>query len=205
MILLKKRFLVLVFLFLGLFVFSIIFIALKNITLFQSPAQKSSQEQLQNLVPSLYPGLSWTPRDKRLESQSSDYRLYYSSQKINGDVPLLGEEWVATKQNISEKELLKLESDFRNYYDREIRKFGWNLDIKTNGFLLQTTNAGGPRGDIWGYVKVDKGVVWVFILQTTRISAAGVPPPSLGCPCNMEFRAFVSGALSLSDILPNSL
>lgn len=207
MILNKSRFGIIFFLFLGMSILFISSIILKTdffLKLSKSPAQESYEGQQQNFIPSLYPELAWA-FSKGSKTQASDYRIYYSSQKLDGNISLLGKEWVATKQNISEEELLKLESDFRNYYDRKLHKFGWNLDIKTNGFLLQTTNAGGPRGNIWGYVKGGKGLVWAFILQTTRTSMTGIPPPSLGCPCNMEFRVFVSDALLLDNVLPNSL
>lgn len=201
----KGKFFVVIVLLLLIFIPLITFILQKKSS--KPLESKSLQDEQQFVTPPFYPKLLWTPADNQeLKKLLSDRMVYYSSKNRDGNFSLSGKEWVATKQNISKEELYKLVSDLTNYYEDEFTKRGWIFSTKVNGFLLQPMAADGPGGGIWGYIKVENGILNAIVLQKKiPISLFGPtvrsPDP---CPCDITFRMFVSNPQDLTKVLPKS-
>ncbi len=170
------------------------------------PANISSPTVAQidsSFTPPFYPGLSWTVDEKqKLGTDIKDRVIYYSSKNTFGHFGMLGKEWVATKKNISKEEIYLLDHDFKSYYGVGLSKLGWLQDTKLNGFRLSPMVADGPTGSLWGYIKVENGIIKAIILESRLpVSISGIGATGQ-CPCDITFRMFVSKPQVLNQVLP---
>lgn len=156
-------------------------------------------------IPSFYPGLSWSESKKQeLVNSIKNNMIYYSNKNTFGHFGIQGKEWIATKRNLSKVELDNVVSDVIHYYGSKLSKQGWKDSVKTNGFLIQAIEADGPGGGIWGYIKLDNGMVRAIIFQKRWPYFLDDPVSTENCPCDITFSMFISDAEDLTKLLPKS-
>ena len=197
----NKPFLVLftLIIFLALFFFIIIYFT-RNKTLPLVSQTKIQEEQSD--LPKLYPELSWSLEVKPIpESIKSSAGLLYGSYGEQINLVLDGNEWIAKKNNMEKNELYRLEENFNKYYDSYLLQNGWKTKIPVADFTLATLSADGPTGGIWGYLKEKNTSIQVIILNKKMLLKTPQTPLSLNCPCDVEFRIFVSNPIATETIL----
>ncbi len=169
------------------------------------PESKNPQDKQQLPFTPFDLELSWTIDDKQeLWTDIKNQVIYYSSKNTFGHFGMPGKEWIAIKKNISKEEVYTISNDFRNAYDRELSKLGWLQYTKLGGFKLSPIEAGGPVGNVWGYIKVENGTIKAIIFSSRLpVSISGMGSTGK-CPCDVTFRIFVSNAQDLTKVLPKS-
>jgi len=155
-----------------------------------SPTPSSSSNTLG--APQLPTSLNWNPVDQ------SDTNSIYNNNKGSfiyashaEDVDIKGSEWVSVQEN---------ESDSIKEYQSTLLKNGWSNYIRYNNRTIATVAADGPTGGVWGYLKVvdEKITVIAISLRTVSKNSTRTTYP---CPCNYEYRVFISTPVSISEAL----
>lgn len=139
-------------------------------------------------LPSSFMGFSVS----KIESDSSieTNALYYDYNSI----PLSLSAWIARREDVGGEEYRKLSDLVRKFLDSEFINKSWSPEIIVYGKPLQPLTADGPGGRIWGYIKKENNKFQVVLIQEMNSSQKGQPVsnPTQDCPCNLEFRVFLS-------------
>lgn len=115
--------------------------------------------------------------------------LYYDNKPIG----LEGTEWVVTKNNLSDKEYASSIKDFETFTNIQLQKLDWVTEKTIDGHKFSVLSASDPTSNVSGYLKIMNGKIQVILLQTQR--------DKLQCPCNLEFRIFLSNVYNLQDLI----
>jgi len=143
-------------------------------------------------VPPLYSKLKWrevnTGSNTSLYSDIKNNILYYKSEVLK--LNIAGQEWTALEDK---------EGEFEKDYEQELIKNNWSSELPFNEDRLQTINAGGPIGGIWGYIKITGKKMRIIVLSMERTS------PKTGkltdiCPCNHAYHIFISNVIPMTEI-----
>ena len=137
-------------------------------------------------LPSSYMGYTFT----KLASESGALgknALYLGNKGYN----LEGTEWVVKKNNVSDAEAAQFGKDFTSFAEVQLSRLGWVKEGEHKGAKVAPVAANGPTGSVWGYLKTDNGKIQVMILKSDK----GKPT----CPCNIEFRVFLSNVENLDS------
>lgn len=152
-----------------------------------SPTQKTVVDSLD--APQFLSLLDWKDVDTNVKgSLYQDIKnsvLYYN---LDTPISIPGREWVA---------ITDTKGEFETNYDDQLIKEGWSQNNKYNAHPLSTITADGPTGNIWGYSKIVDGNLRAIIISRGSISKT-TGKVTTGCPCNYEYRIFVS------DIIPTN-
>lgn len=150
----------------------------------------------------LYPLLVWknipSTDQNSIQNSSKDSMIYSNNEPLS--VPISGKEYVATKKNLSTQDESTLYNNFKNFYDQQLTTTGWEQQIKYSNQQLTTIVADGITGNMWGYLKISNGTLGIFVLSRniTFLVGTSIEPPS--CPCNVEYRVFISNPIPSSEL-----
>lgn len=162
-------------------------------------------------LPEFFPEASWE-KVSASEPHFGESRIFCGFGRIIcGDSYICGDEWV-TRINVSTYEEMWSKVDaFREYFRSELSKRGWAWRVNVRGFELTGAAADEPCGmsSTWGYIKVQNERLRTIILDYSsfvygpeRIGDEWAPCRRKDCPCEIEFRIFISKIISLDEFLP---
>ncbi len=148
-------------------------------------------------IPSGFMGFSVSKAESDSSIETS--ALYYDYDYI----PLSLSAWALRRENIGGEEYSRLSDLVGKFLDSEFTNKGWSPEIIVYGKSLQPLTADGPGGRIWGYIKKEDNRFQVVLIQEINTSQKGQPVsnPTQDCPCNIEFRVFLSDVEDLDSFL----
>lgn len=160
-----------------------------------------------NNLPEFYSKVFWEKIPFDQQSDFGKYAIYLYLGNIIIDPPeLCGQEWVARVGASTIEESNQIEDSFYQYYSSEFLKRGWNWKINVRGFEINGAAADGPTGGIWGYLKATKNELRTVVLSRDFSGQRKAVPDDdffeFNCPCETEFRIFVSDIVSLDELIP---
>lgn len=142
--------------------------------------------------PELPKNHEWTktePNDQDSIYNTNREEIIFADDK---GITIAGEEW----ETISSDKT----SDLDEYQDT-LQKAGWQNSIDHNGYNLSAVAADGPTGGVWGYMKVANENIRVIIVSLRTISKT-TGKTVYPCPCDYEYRVFVSEIVPIKKLIP---
>lgn len=188
----------------SIFYFALGFMVLVAILLvYFFPFNNSNNQRIgeDETLPPLYPGYKWS---KEGVDESAGYRIYWIDYGLpledqNGNFIVTGFEWV-TKITVDE---YGEEEDLNNYYEYELGRLGWKGQVENDNVQFSGGDADGPTGSVRGYVKIDDGYIQNIKVSKELLgpwnNAGEIPQPD--CPCEIEYRIFVSEPVVIPEEL----
>ena len=122
--------------------------------------------------------------------------FYYSNKAKNlfeEGVDLKGDEWLAEKDGVSDTEFSSYVVSIAKLFNDKFKNLGWDSEQAVNGYKFQSISAGGGGGSINGYLKINNGKIQVVLLAYRKNTPT--------CPCELQFRIFVSNVSELNTLL----
>lgn len=106
---------------------------------------------------------------------------------------MIGTEWVVKKSNVSEAEFKGFSKNFVNFAKTKLAELNFTnkAEYKDRPILILTKDSKG--GNMPGYLKLSNGRIQVVLLSADKKGAS--------CPCNVEFRVFLSNIENLSALI----
>ncbi len=90
--------------------------------------------------------------------------------------------------------------------DKNLESSGWSSSTRFGNYLISGVAAGGTRGLIEGYVRIENNlirtIVFSYIYDGDWITPAN-EPYYLKCPCSVNMTIFISEPVSLDQYIPN--
>lgn len=163
--------------------------------------------QNENLNPltasSIYSGLQWgevTENDP--DSLLNDHPFLYDSQGNGINLHLSGKEWVAKEKNISKGDKVY---EFSKSSDNLLEKLNWSRTIQLSNGKINVISGDRPGASIWGYAKITGKQVQIVLLNfVVDYNGASTNESFFNCPCNNEYRIFVSDPISIETLIKST-
>ena len=143
-------------------------------------------------LPSSYMGYTFT----KLASKSATLgknAVSYLGKQLN----ITGTEWLVKKDEVPESEFTKFKKDFKTFAELQLFKQDWKTKEEVNGKELKPRVGKSILSDEWGYIKVSDGKYQVLLLKSEKNKTV--------CPCNIEFRVFLSNVGNIDSLFKNNL
>ena len=173
----------------------------KNVTKAPIKIIVTPNPQQNNLVmPILYPNLSWLNQGA-VSSKSGVIKIAYSKNSSAQEIALSGTKWTAKKDKLNYIGNLNVQSEFRDYYNKQFAKLGWGTSFILNGYTVAPVVVSKDRETQWGYIKEVNGKLRAIILQINAQAVLIPKDQKVNCPCTVNFSIFYSSTLDIKDIL----
>ena len=144
------------------------------------------------------PGL---PDDIPWEKPTFYNDIYYHDLFVNSKtIPINGYEWNAVKTDITFEERNRLYESFHSTIDK-FEKLGWKRQLEYENNIFQGASADSPTGGIQGMFGYDNGKIRVVSWLTNTRYKTGEMPLNAGCPCDINFRYFLSDIVPIDELI----
>jgi hypothetical protein len=158
-------------------------------------ANDLSQTNAQNHIPDLYSDVQWSG-PTQIKADSYEILIVLNKEYIDGkwqlrseSIPINGSRW---EIDLSKSNQPSVSNEILDYYEEQLVNLGWSEEpIRAGNYEFTPMIADGPMGSVWGYLRMENGIIQEFILS------------ELSIPENNTHRItiYVSDPMSMTDLL----
>jgi hypothetical protein len=134
-------------------------------------------------------------------------QAYYDNRKPGtgfsyGAINFTGKEWLFKSDDKSTGP--KFPSIGTPEDDKMMADNGWLVEIPYKGFWIAGIQADGPESSDWAYIKLENNKLSVVLFSyNTNYNGPEIPESPLNCPCDYEYRVFLSDPIDIDSVLPH--
>lgn len=172
----------------------------------------SPERKINWRIPELPDGFNWVENDAN-EEDVKDSRIMLDDRFTNKGSENMSFSEILAPGKIYHTSLTSKESSYSGDTGSSIDKIlkgtmestGWSSSTRYKDYLVSGMAAGGIRGSISGYVRIEQGLVRTIVYgyrYDGNWISSGYEPAHLECPCTLVMTIFISEPVALENYIP---